>query len=347
MIEFYCEHCGQKISAPKVHSGKKFRCPKCRNLVDVPQVGSANPVPNQSNVVESTTNLKYSDFDLTLLNVQEQDKIRNITASQSDVSGEAADIPQDSGEKTRQAGSEAERRFHWLIDIFLYPFSISGMKNLAIFVVVPPLMFVLLFVLPGMLICLFSLIRLIVNCLIVLYMFWYFAECIRDSAEGWVRAPQGMGALPDMSDLLRQMVHAVGCLMFFLLPAVIYIGIAGRIDIYFLLLLGIAIFFYPIGFLSVILFDSVSGFNPRVLVRSIYNTFIPYLGLFLLYVFFAWLIWSMLSTVQDSVLWILVMRFVVFYAAFIVAHLTGRFYWRYQDKLQWNLESQQEQRSSD
>ncbi len=347
MIEFYCENCGQKISAPKVYSGKEFRCPKCRNSVNVPQVESTSSAPMQSNGGESQTNLKYSDYDLTLLNIQEQDKIRNITASQSDVSGEAADIQLDSGEKTRQAEEAEERRFPWLIDIFLYPLSLPGLKNLVIFVVVPPLMFVLLFVLPGMLVCLFTLIRLIVNCLIVLYMFWYFAECIRDSAGGWVRAPQGMGALPDLSDLLRQMVHAIGCLMFFLVPAGIYIGITGRIDIYFLLLLGIGLFFYPIGFLSVVLFDSVSGFNPRVLVRSIYNTFFPYLGLVLLYVFFAWLIWRMLLLGQDSILWVLFKRFIVFYTAFIVAHLTGRFYWRYRDKLQWNLESQQEQQSSD
>jgi hypothetical protein len=339
MIEFYCEHCGQKISAPKAHSGKKFRCPKCRNLVDVPQVESANPIPYQSSSVESPPHLKYSDYDLTLLNIQEEVKIRNIEASQSDVSGEAADIPRDSEEKTRQADREAERRFHWLIDILLYPFSLPGMKNLAIFVCLPPLMFVLLFVLPAILMYLFSVISLVVNCLIILYTFWYFAECIRDSAEGWVRAPQGMGALPDLSDMLRQMIHVIGCLLFFLLPAVIYIGIAGRIDIYFMLLLGIGLFFYPIGFLSVILFDSVAGFNPRVLIRSIYDTFIPYLGLVLLYFFLAWLVWRMALAGQESILWILIMRFIVFYTVFIVAHLTGRFYWRYQDKLQWNLES--------
>jgi hypothetical protein len=347
MIEFYCEHCGQKISAPKVYSGKKFRCPKCRNLVDVPQAESANPIPYQSSSVESPPDLKYSNYDLTLLNIREKVEIKNLIDSQTDVSKEAGVDQKDSVEEVKKAESAADRRFHWLIDIFLYPFSLPGLKNLAIFVGLPPLMFVLLFILPAILMYLFSIIVLVVNCLIILYMFWYFAECIRDSAEGWVRAPQGMGALPDMSDLLRQMVHAIGCLMFFLLPAVLYIGIAGRIDVYFLLLMGIAIFFYPIGFLSVILFDSVSGFNPRVLVRSIYNTFIPYLGLVLLYVFLAWLIWKMLLVGQDSILWILVVRFIVFYAAFIVAHLTGRFYWRYQDKLQWNLESQQEQQSND
>ena len=347
MIEFYCEYCGQKISAPKVHSGKKFRCPKCRNSVDVPQAGSTGPAADQSNGVESQNALKYSNYDLTLLNIREKVEIRNLADSQSDVSEESGGVKQDSGEKKKQVENAAKRKFPWLIDIFLYPFSSPGLKNLAIFVGLPPLMFVLLFILPGMLVCLFSIARLVVNCLIILYMFWYFAECIRDSADGWVRAPQGMGALPDMSDLLRQMMHAIGCLMFFLVPAVIYIGITGRIDNYFLLLLGIAVFFYPIGFLSVILFDSVSGFNPRVLARSIYNTFFPYLGLIFLYVFFAWLIWRMLLVGQDSILRIFVMRFVVFYTAFIVAHLTGRFYWRYREKLQWNLESQQEQQSYD
>jgi hypothetical protein len=347
MIDFYCKNCGRKISAPKIYSGKKLRCPKCRNSVEVPQAGSEDSAPEQSSVIESPTNLRYSNFDLTLLNIREKVEIRNLEDSQSEISKEAGDIKRDSGEKKGQSEGAAERKFPWLIDIFLYPFSLPGLKNLAIFVCLPPLMFVLLLVLPNILVYLLSVISLVVNCLIILYMFWYFAECIRDSADGWVRAPQGMGALPDMSDLLRQMVHAIGCLMFFLLPAMLYIGVVGRIDIYFMLLLGVAIFFYPIAFLSVILFDSVSGFNPRVLVRSIYNTFVPYLGLVLLYVFLAWLVWRMLSLGQDSILWILVMRFVLFYTVFIVAHITGRFYWRYSDRLQWDFESQKEQQSCD
>jgi len=339
MIEFYCEYCGQKISAPKVHSGRKFRCPKCRNSVDVPQEDSTDSAPDQSNGFEPQTTLKYSNYDLTLLNIQEKIELRNLADSQSEISEETSVVKQDSGEKKKKDENAAERKFPWLIDIFLYPLSLPGLKNLVIFVGLPPLMFILLFILPGMLVCLFSIVRLVVNCLIILYIFWYLAECIRDSADGWVRAPQGMGALPDMSDLLKQMMHVIGCLMFFLMPAVIYIGITGKIDNYFLLLLSIAVFFYPIGFLSVILFDSVSGFNPRVLVRSIYNAFFPYVGLVLLYVFLAWLIWRMLLVGQDSILRILVMRFFMFYTAFIVAHLTGRFYWRYKEKLKWNLQS--------
>ena len=168
MIEFYCEYCGQKISAPKVHSGKKFRCPKCRNSVDVPQAGSTGPAADQSNGVESQNALKYSNYDLTLLNIREKVEIRNLADSQSDVSEESGGVKQDSGEKKKQVENAAKRKFPWLIDIFLYPFSSPGLKNLAIFVGLPPLMFVIFFVVQGMLVFLLSIISLSVNCQFIL-----------------------------------------------------------------------------------------------------------------------------------------------------------------------------------
>ena len=37
MIKFYCKDCGQKISAPEKHAGKKGKCPKCKNIIVVPK----------------------------------------------------------------------------------------------------------------------------------------------------------------------------------------------------------------------------------------------------------------------------------------------------------------------
>ena len=347
MIEFYCENCGQKISAPNIFTGESRQCPRCKNNVIVPDAKSAESATKPDIPTKPQIGSKYSDFELTLLNVREEYEIKNRMKSQSDDSEKTAENKKEREEKSKKAQYAEERTFPWIIDIFLYPFSLSGLIHLIIFAGVLTFMNIVKSILPLMWMCFFSLVHLVVRCLLFLYFFWYFAECIRDSADGWVRAPQGMGALPDLSDMFRQAVNTIGCLTFFLMPFGIYILHVGRIDIIALLLLIPAIFFYPIGFLSVVLHDSVSGLDPRVLFRSIRNTVLPYLGLVLLFVFIVWLTGTIFIVVTFTIFLGFVLRFVMFYAAFIFAHLTGRFYWRYREKLKWNLLSDQEQRTYD
>ena len=340
MIEFYCENCGQKIGAPDILQGESRQCPRCKNKVIVPDAQTAESAPKPDVPAGPQVSLKYSDYELTLLNVHEHNKIKNLAAECDEDSKETT------GEKAEQEGRQKEvqyaeeRKLPWFIDIFLYPLSLSGLLHLVIFVGIPALMFVLTFVISEMLMFLFFLISVAVSLLLFLYMFWYFAECIRDSADGWVRAPGGMGALPDLSDMLSQLIHTLGCFFFFLMPTTLYILFTRRVDIIASLLMIVSMFFYPISFLSVILHDSVSGLNPRILFSSIRNTFWPYMGLVLLFVLFAGMVRIIFLELQLSIFWVFVFQFVMFYAAFILAHLTGRFYWRYQEKLKWDLKYQ-------
>jgi hypothetical protein len=339
MIEFYCKNCGQRISAPGSFTGKKCQCPKCKNTVIVPETSSTEPASEPSIPTKPPVSMKYSDYELTLLNVQEQRALKDLTLSQSEDSEQTSDEKKQE-EKHEQAEQAQERRFPWFIDIFLYPLSLPGLKHLAIFAGVPTLMVIVTYILPGVLIYLFSFVCLAVNVLLFLYFFWYLAECIRDSADGWVRAPQGMGSLPDLSDMFGQMINIIGCLAFFLIPIIFYILISGRIDVIVWLLLIAAMFFYPISFLSVVLHDSVSSLNPRILLRSIRDTFWPYLGLVLMFILLAGLMRVIYIESELSIFWDFVIWFAMFYASFILAHLTGRFYWRYKEKLKWDFKSQ-------
>jgi hypothetical protein len=347
IIEFYCENCGRKISVLKINADKKAVCPQCNNMFIIPPTQAPGPAATQNYSGDLIARSTDSPNDLTLLDVQEQCTLKNLASNQSEDSQKEADDKKELEEIQEEVAQAQERRFHWFIDVFLYPTSPPGLKHLTIFAGIPPLMGILGRILPIQLSYLYGLISLVINVLIFLYSFWYIAECIRDSADGWVRAPQGMGALPDTSDMFRQLINTIGCLAFFLMPVGIYVLLTGRFDIITGLLLIAGIFFYPIGFLSVVLFDSVSGLNPRVLLRSIGDTFLPYLGLVLLFVFFAGLALTTFVGIQASLFWKVLLRFVVFYMAFILAHLTGRFYWRYRDKLKWNLESLRERQSYD
>jgi DNA-directed RNA polymerase subunit RPC12/RpoP len=335
MIEFYCENCGQKISAPDILVGELRQCPRCKNKVVIPDAQTAESsekpdVPNGPQV-----SLKYSDYELTLLNVHEQNEIKNIVAEQDKDSEETAN----ENDEPKEVQYVEQRKLPWLMDVFLYPLSLSGLKHLAIFIGVPALMVALSYIIPAVLEYIFTFLYTVVNLLVFIYLFWYCAECIRDSADGWVRAPEGMGTLPDLPDMLSQMAHTIGCFFFFLMPTVLYILFVRRVDVIAWLLVIAAIFFYPISFLSIVLHDSVSGLNPSILLRSIRNTFWPYTGLVLLFVLFAGMIGLFFLELKSSIFCGFIFLLVVCYAAFILAHLTGRFYWRYKEKLKWDLES--------
>jgi len=80
MIKFNCDNCGRKFSAPESYAGKKGRCPKCKNVVFIPDARKSGSSPQENNSGEPQNDPRYSDFDLTLLEVPQigeaQEKIR-------------------------------------------------------------------------------------------------------------------------------------------------------------------------------------------------------------------------------------------------------------------------------
>ena len=339
MIEFRCKRCNQKISVPETSAGKKGKCPKCKNIVVVPKAEGASLPASQNDSAKSEISSKYSDFDLTFLDVPQEDKAPIQPTSQDGVTDKTFEalqkLEEKSGtDKTEQIG---KRKLPCFIDIFLYPLSFSGLTNLAIFIGVPLLIDFLWTVLIIQLACLFQLVSLVIEVVVVLYMYWYFAECVRDSADGGLRAPEVMRYLPHVVDMFWQMVNIIGCLVVFFAPFVLYVLFAKRADIIFWLLLVYAVFIYPMALLAIVVFDSVSALNPRLLFRSISNTFFPYTGLVLLFVAAVLLIGVLGQRVQGPGYLAFILRCAGIYLAFVAAHLLGRFYWRYQERLNWEV----------
>jgi len=331
-IRFYCDNCGYKSTVLKSYAGKKIRCPKCHYIIHIPKAQPKETTPNQNGSEQIKTTPKHSDYDLTLLDVEEKDKIATFQRGQTSISEETYECEPEIEEELID-----ERKLPWLIDIFLYPFSVPGLTNLAIFIGVPLLITVLGTILPIQLSCLFGLVTIVINIVIFLYIYWYFTECVRDSADGGVRAPEGLGATPGFMGMFWQTVNVIGCLAIFFTPFVLYMLFAKRADIIFWLLLIFAVFLLPMGLLAVIMFDSAIGLNPRLLIRSISSTLFPYCGLVLLFVTPVVLIGMLHSEVQESQLWSFIIRSVMTYLVLVAAHLLGRFYWRYQDKFNWSL----------
>ena len=110
-----------------------------------------------------------------------------------------------------------------------------------------------------------------------------------------------------------------------------------RIDPVFWGLIGCAAFFFPMAALSVILFDSMSGLNPRYWLRSTVTAFLPYLGLILALAAIAGAAVFMATVMAESMAGLLLAAVAALYLAMITAHTLGRFYFRYEKKIGWGI----------
>lgn len=246
-----------------------------------------------------------------------------------------------------------ERTLPWFVDIFLYPFSLSGIIHIVIFIVTPLLIG---FVVLGFLELFGGFMSLIVYLLFIGYFFYYIGYCVFDSSRGGLRAPDvTLYDSPDKSEFGSQVFLVIGTVAVCFFPAVIYYITTGRTDLVFWLLSAVCIFFLPMAILTAVLFDSVDALNPVTIITSIYRTFTPYCWIVLTFSVFAGLIVpiilglpqpqtliSGLGYVSSIMYYLLGTTFICYkiafvYLAIVSSHLLGRFYLRYKNKLDWKI----------
>jgi len=344
MIEFRCKNCGWTLRVPPAHAGKKGKCPKCGIVVTVPQPPTEDAVPD----TDESKGTKASPYDLTLLDVPEHIKVQSQQAGQPDSAETAYERLRrlQGGSITQKAEQIPRRKLLWIIDVLLYPLSKPGLTLIAVSAGIPFVLRILTKSLAALTmtflpVLVFLVIFIILHwcsfVIFVLYVYWYVCECIRDSAAGGIRAPETAGIAPGLWDILLQTLKSVACLAFFMVPAMFYFGRAQRADTIFWVLYGCGGFLLPMGLLAVVMFDSLRALNPMLVIRSIFSTFFLYCGL----VIFCYGLCMAVAVAGYFLLqsWILgyLFLFVSFYLALIGAHLLGRFYWRYQDKLNWEV----------
>jgi hypothetical protein len=97
----------------------------------------------------------------------------------------------------------------------------------------------------------------------------------------------------------------------------------------------LGVFFFPIGLLAVIMFGSLSGLNPALLIRSIRGTFAEYCGLLALLGALLGLAYAMSAFLPKAVA--LMAGLFWLYLLVILGHLLGRFYFRNEQKLCWDV----------
>jgi len=78
-IRFYCNNCGNKSTVSESYAGKKIRCPKCYYIISIPKIKSPGTT-GQSSPGKPKTPSQSSNYDLTLLDISEKEKIPLMNA---------------------------------------------------------------------------------------------------------------------------------------------------------------------------------------------------------------------------------------------------------------------------
>jgi hypothetical protein len=348
MIEFHCKSCGWKLRVPQAYAGKKGRCPKCKTVLRVPKSATRGTGPDAGVVGQPEVSSETSPYDLTLLEVPHEVKDKSETTGQPDSAEATYEQLRrlQGGLITSQDESIPQRRFPWIIDIFFYPLSKAGLSIILISVGIPFVLrlltkllqaFTLVFLPVLVFWILFIIAHWSLLLIFVLYVCWYAFECMRDSAAGGLRAPETAGIAPGLGDILRQTLRLVVCLLFYMSPALLYLAHTQRPDPILWLLYGCGGFLVPMGLLAVFMFDSLRAINPILVIGSIRSTFFQYCGL----VVFCYALCLSIPLAAYFLLrvWTLgyVFLLIFFYLTLILAHLLGRFFWKYEDKLNWEV----------
>ena len=357
LIEVLCVKCGRKISVPKIHAGKKGKCPKCQNIVVIPSLERAQAELPITATTQAQTEQQPPLLDSALFDMPPSEP----TSQALDDEQYQEDIHKMYGGLIGTAPCESaeapERKLSWWLDIFLYPTNKAGLTMIGVIIGVPIAfgllcLLVLLSALVWPALILFfpalQIVGLIIALLFAMYLYWYLCQCIRDSALGGIRAPETIGETPGLWELITQWLKTIGCLACCALPAMAYFIFTRRSDAVFWVLLVIGMFLFPMSLLAVVMFDSFVGLNPVLVIGSVASTFLPYIGLLLLVaVVFVSIrfVLPMLSviTARGNPFQIMAVMIVYgtgiadFYLMMVIAHLLGRFYWKYQDKLNWEV----------
>lgn len=338
MIEFTCDKCRQKLQMAEKDAGKKCRCPECKVILIVPEQvlfefetdssGKISPIPFQTD--ESNTNRNIN----SALDLKPKPVMSETNPSFDETEGQPYSEEYPDEKNTREDTNKPRRPV--LAAIFLYPTSIHGLSIIAVIVGIPFLINIFA-MLAGPIWGIFIIIPgFFVIAVLAGYTFWYFCQCIRESADGQTKAPDVLVNAPALGDIGWQFLQTAVSIAFFAAPGIIYYRYTGKTDITFFLLLAYAALFLPMGLLAVVLYDAISALNPLLLIGSVLKTFLSYIKLVVLFYIVGCLLFFV-SRLSLFCLFDVIVEAISVYLLLILAHLLGRFYRTNSKKLGWDI----------
>jgi len=347
MIKFNCPNCSSKLKVPEDFAGRKGKCPKCKNAILIPAsqivADLLTPAPQ---AIEQPS--EKSPYNLTFL-----DNPRNLTPptksphqySEPDTAGQDQNMLL-RGYRKPEPDTPPTRKLPWIIDIFLYPANTPGLTIIAIAVILPFVLhgltkFLSIFTItfpPGIVfLVLIVIIRFLLGIILFCYIWWYLSECIRDSAFGGLRAPETAGSTPGFAEMICIVFRIIACAAVALAPAIVYLIFTKRIDRTLWILYGCGAFVFPMAWLAVTMFDSVSALNPILIIPSILSTLLRYFALALFYYMPAFAIPMLIYILPRNWAMDHFLKLTGIYLSMVTCHLLGRFYFRTREKLNWEV----------
>lgn len=346
-MKFCCEHCGWPLSVADGQAGRKGRCPRCKRPVTIPTTLAAPVALHAASTTGSPAAAKSSPRDPLLFDMPPADAVGTGATGEPLTAEETRErLRAMQGDYLlRTSEKPPERPLPWVIDIFLYPLNKPGMLLLALSVGAPLLLRMMVVFTAALCVIFPPAMILWVVCflghwaillLFMLYMAWYAAECVRDSAAGAIRATDTTGTTPGLGELFGQALTVLACGAACMLPALVHAKSGGGIGLTFWILYGVGGFVFPMALLAVIMFETLRALNPVLLLGSTFSTLAPYCALVPLCCAPCLLLPVALWFVVKS--WTLgyLLLFLAFYQVLVQAHLLGRFYWKNQDRLNWD-----------
>lgn len=339
VIRFKCDFCGKQIRVPAVHAGKKGKCPQCKNLIAIPQL-----TPPSSPLRDDEPLRLKRDSDMPI----ETDRPIYQTPKNSHRMAPEPDqnVPDSSVQPPPYKPAT-------IMDVFAFPFSMSGVIHLLLFWFCPFLLgFFGRMATYGC--CYFSLIVLGLYIALIGYFYYYLSNCVIAAAKDERSAPDvSFEDPPAFTDLLRRFFLIFVCTLFCFGPMIIYVfyfyiwpSVRGfwvgpaeppnwRADPVYWLLYGLGVFLYPMFMLAVSMFDSATALNPFLIIGSIARTFVPYCGLAVIFCAIGLFV-NFIGRLQPGGIPLLIWGFDV-YLVFVAAYILGRFFRRYEDRLNWEV----------
>lgn len=179
---------------------------------------------------------------------------------------------------------------------------------------------------------------MLVNFLVGADFFFYMTDCIRSSAAGAVRADEEFSAFPDgWSEILEEFGKVIVPYLVCFMPAILYMAYTANSNGLFWGLLAAGVFYFPMFLLAAVLFDSAPGYNPILHLVSIFSTLFSYLLLVLQVLLIVGLFALAAFLFELSPLTAFLVVPLQLYCLLVFAHLLGRFYFLYEEKLRWEV----------
>jgi hypothetical protein len=338
VIRFNCAFCRQQIRVPSIHAGKKAKCPHCKNVVIIPQ---STPPPQEDKLIR----LKR-DADLP------PEPARSIQTPPQQWHRTGPEPPADVETYTDKSAQPPEQKPATILNIFTFPFSLAGVLHFILFWFGPFLLGLLERIFAAAAGYYGQLLILAADIALLGYFFYYLSNCIIAAAKDERTAPDvSLENPPSFTDLLGRALLVFGCTLACFVPMILYVFfayiwpaiqsrseaglLAWRTDPWYWILYGLGVFFLPMSLLATALFDSITALNPLLIITSVAGTFVSYCGLALLFCAIG-LLMNFVGQLQPGGLSLLAWGFDV-YLIFIAAYILGRFFRRYESKLNWEV----------